>query len=584
MEEKKYVIDPYVVGVFLGDGNCLMDDLTLSSNDEEIVQEICKLLNAEGYLKNVNNYNWKFNCKTYINEYNQPVNYLKTKNVFKDISQYVCQYSYNKAIPPEYKNGSIEQRLSLIQGLMDTDGSITKSDGRYHVTFTSTSYSLVTDLKEVLGSLGYISTITTDKRADKYTAHICYGLMINISNAEKNKLFRLSRKKNIALECKDKKQNRDYTRTTIRDIQDLGYEEEMTCFLVDNEEHLFLMNDFIVTHNTRTLTERIAYLIQHRGVEPKDIVAFSFTNLSAEEMKKRLGSIAEGAFIGTIHSYGNYICQLNNIDTFNYIYDSEFDKILEKALTLTSGKYPKIKHLLIDECQDLSPLEYAFIERIPTENIFYVGDVRQNIYQFRGCTDKYLNSMYHDEEYEKFFLVQNYRNPPSIIKFAESLIVSMKSIGPNCIPVKTQNGFVYEGSFDEALEDLRQMQNWGEWFILARTNNEIELIQEKLNEYDIPNVSFKKGDLNLEELDELISSDRVKVLTIHVAKGSEIPNVIVVGARMYNEEERKIAYVAATRAEQALYWCPSFCKKGKKIRRGIKGSLYSKSNNDIISF
>lgn len=55
-----------------------------------------------------------------------------------------------------------------------------------------------------------------------------------------------------------------------------------------------------------------------------------------------------------------------------------------------------------------------------------------------------------------------------------------------------------------------------------------------------------------------MASNRVKVLTHHSSKGLENKNVIVVGTRLYNMEERKIAYVAATRAENALYWCPSF--------------------------
>lgn len=816
------------------------------------------------------NYSWRFECEPYRNENKNLITHFQTKTFFNKYSEELINYSYNKRIPDEYKYGSIEQRLSLLQGLFDTDGGITIAGGRFRVVFTSTSYQLILDIKEILGTLGYFCSIREDKRSEKYT-HSCYEMHINISNDEKHKLFRLKRKKDIALRAINKKQNRLYDRTLIKDIKDLGYEEEMTCFLVDNDEHLFLTEEFVVTHNTRALTERIAYLIEEKGVRPQDIVAFTFTNLASEEMKKRLGSKADGAFIGTIHSYANSICQMNNIDTFDYIYNSEFDKIIEKALVLTSGKYPKVKHLLVDECQDLSPLEYAFIERIPKENVFFVGDelqcqpagtkvklrngITKNIedvqvgdsvvwydntksyvsgikvsynsiekrvlktasrdfvnddlitittengqktkytpnhigyiklheseynhavylmcdsnnrfrigkipfisqsrnanpwrdkmyqegcikiwilkifktdkearllenklsykyripqtcwqtdkvswtkedidyiyegldtytsaleclkefhrnylyplldkntekssrihyaknavseiyaanimpevmdvlvydadlkhkkkyeqiinveyeyikepikvyslkveggtyvadeiithnciYQFRGSTDKYLASMYNDKEFEKFYLVENYRNPPNIIKFAESLVVSTNKFRPNSIPIKTRNGLVYEGTFDEALDDLLTMKNWGEWAILARTNNEVEEIQKILDENEVPNVTFKKGDLDLLELDELIASDRVKVMTIHTAKGTELPNVIVVGARRYNEEERKIAYVAATRAEQALYWCPSFCKRGHKVRKGIKGAMYDKSNNEVITF
>ena len=86
-------------------------------------------------------------------------------------------------------------------------------------------------------------------------------------NSDKYKLFSLQRKKEIALMVKDKKQQKRYDRTSIRSIEKLNYKEEMTCFLVDNQEHTFLMNDYLVTHNTRTLTERIKFLILHRNVK-----------------------------------------------------------------------------------------------------------------------------------------------------------------------------------------------------------------------------------------------------------------------------------------------------------------------------
>ena len=106
---------------------------------------------------------------------------------------------------------------------MDTDGSISKDNRKDHsstasVRFTSTSLKLINDVKEVLGSLGYVSNIREDNRKDKYT-NKCYELNINISNQEKYKLFSLSRKKEIALSVKDKKQQKRYDRTSIRSIE-----------------------------------------------------------------------------------------------------------------------------------------------------------------------------------------------------------------------------------------------------------------------------------------------------------------------------------------------------------------------------
>ena len=71
----------------------------------------------------------------------------------------------------------------------------------------------------------------------------------------------------------------------------------------------------------------------------------------------------------------------------------------------------------------------------------------------------------------------------------------------------------------------------------------------------IPNLTFKKKDLSLSELEELTSSDKVKILTAHAAKGLEIEKVVMVGMKSFNLEERNIAYVSATRAKQELYVC-----------------------------
>ena len=244
--EQKLSVHPYIFGCFLGDGCCLERVLTLSSNDIEIIERVNNLLGNNGYSKiSNNNYSWQFYCpEKQYNVNNVEKKYFQTREFFKDYLDYICKYSYEKSIPPIYKYSSIEQRLELIRGLMDTDGSI---DNKGKLTFTSTSIKLINDVKEILGSLGYVSTIYEDIR-DKYTNNKCYQLHINIDNKEKEKLFYLPRKKNIAKNLPVSQFN--YNRTKIVNIKPLNIKIPMTCFLVDNEEHLFLANDFIVTHNT----------------------------------------------------------------------------------------------------------------------------------------------------------------------------------------------------------------------------------------------------------------------------------------------------------------------------------------------
>lgn len=319
------------------------------------------------------------------------------------------------------------------------------------------------------------------------------------------------------------------------------------------------------------------------------IVAITFTNLASEEMRKRLADVAQGVWIGTIHSYANYLCIKNGLDTQQYIDNFEYDKILEKALTLRRhSSFDEIDYLLVDECQDLSELEVKFLSRLPVENDFYVGDERQAIYEFKGCSDKFLRELADNPDYTKYFLTMNYRNAPNIISKANSYLYSYDAISPSPQAVKTKNGYVDECSFGEALEDLMDSGNWGLWFILARTNVEVDAIIDILEANEVPCVTFKKGDLNEMELEELLAENRVKVLTIHSAKGLECKRAIMCGARTYNEEERKIAYVGATRPENTLYICPSVRHRKKKespmSRRTAAGDTFGKTAQKMVTF
>ena len=65
---------------------------------------------------------------------------------------------------------------------------------------------------------------------------------------------------------------------------------------------------------------------------------------------------------------------------------------------------------------------------------------------------------------------------------------------------------------------------------------------------------------------------------------------IAIGAKTYNSEERRIAYVAATRAETNLYWCPTISKaEGRRPEGDIEGSYKTKRTGqsafgEVITF
>lgn len=158
--------------------------------------------------------------------------------------------SHDKFIPNDYKLGSIEQRWNLIKGLFDADGSIA-NDKSFDVTYTSMSEQLISDIQEVLWSLGVMSTVVGDSEQAGYT------LQIKSQNNEKNRFFSLPRKLEICdlAEKQDahKKRIKKFNFVGIESITKLSTKEDMTCILVDNDEHLFLAGrEHIVTHNTET--------------------------------------------------------------------------------------------------------------------------------------------------------------------------------------------------------------------------------------------------------------------------------------------------------------------------------------------
>ncbi len=243
---KEFEVDPYVVGSFIGNGCTAEQTLTLSSNDGEQVQMVADLLGSPEVIRNsIHNYNHVFRLP--LEKRNGIKINFHTKEVFKNLPEVIGK-SHEKRIPKQYLYGSVEQRYALLQGLLDTDGTVSYEKGR--ISYHTTSKDLVDDILELCFSLGLCANYSVDTRLKSDNSHYCYriGIRTNVNNKEN--LFRLKRKKDRCIESKKVRQKSQCNYLSIKDIKKLDYQEEMTCIYVDNEEHLFLMNDYIVTHNT----------------------------------------------------------------------------------------------------------------------------------------------------------------------------------------------------------------------------------------------------------------------------------------------------------------------------------------------
>lgn len=239
---KETINDPYMLGLWLGDGTSSNTNLTSSYSDYVVYKNILKERISE-YKENRFSGKDNGNSKLGLD--------IKTENLRN-----------NKHIPDAYKFNSVDVRLSVIQGMMDTDGTCDKN-GAYQQYFSS-SKTLIDDFRFILSSLGIKSTIVEQKNK-KYTmpdGEVRYSKKINYRvqfKTTKYDMFRLPRKLDLQYLKMDehKKNKRIYIESIVlSESKEVGH-----CIQVDNEDHLFLCgNTLIPTHNT---TCAAGYLLWH---------------------------------------------------------------------------------------------------------------------------------------------------------------------------------------------------------------------------------------------------------------------------------------------------------------------------------
>lgn len=244
-------VHPYVMGAFIGNGCMTIRSLTFSSDDEILVKRLADLLGGCSCKRGTyRNYNWTFPL-------DEPQGQRKLKQLFDVFGEYpeVCgKKSEEKCIPEAYMHASVEQRWELVRGLFDTDGSIGNADGgRYNVSYSSVSLQLIKDIQMLLYSLGVSSTYGVSRKATD--DHIVqYTLHVKSLNEEKDRFFWLPRKLEIAekakLQVERLSRRKDYSWLAITSIEKLDEQQETTCIMVDDEEHLYQAGQYVVTHNT----------------------------------------------------------------------------------------------------------------------------------------------------------------------------------------------------------------------------------------------------------------------------------------------------------------------------------------------
>ncbi|HTW84951.1 MAG TPA: SNF2-related protein [Candidatus Sulfotelmatobacter sp.] len=212
-----------------------------------------------------------------------------------------------KFVPSVYKTASISDRLALLQGLLDTGGSTSDN----HVEFTTVSDQLAQDVAWLVQSLGGVARMGYKAEPrDVYKGEQRIGkpsYRVGISLPPEYPPFRLARKLST------------YTPRTkylpTRAIVKVEYQEdcEMMCIAVDAPDQLFLVDDFIVTHNTVQVIAHLLRRKENEGEVPVLVIApTSVTHTWENELKKFAPSVRalrlqsgsdRAAKYETIHDY-----------------------------------------------------------------------------------------------------------------------------------------------------------------------------------------------------------------------------------------------------------------------------------------
>ncbi len=239
---------------------------------------------------------------------------------------------------------------------------------------------------------------------------------------------------------------------------------------------------------------------------------------------------------------------------------------------------PSFEHVLVDEYQDVNSMQICLLEILNPKNLFCVGDPRQSIFGWRGSKIKHI--MNFEEKYpdcEIVTLSTNYRSSRQIVELINKSLENIR------LP-ELKHSLEYDAeisllNFDSEDEEMQFVISKiinleiprSEIFVLARTNRIISELSQRMKLKGIRHL------VRTEEhnRDEEAALDEVTLATVHSIKGLEAGAVFVIGCTGMNfpckasdhpiieiikaddydkeEEERRLFYVALSRAKNRLY-------------------------------
>lgn len=259
-------LKPYLLGALIGDGGLSRETVKFTTADNEILERIKQELPKTDKISKYSgdNYDYGISNKKLTGKIH------KQNQTFLKLKEYGLQgkTSEHKFIPKKYLYSSVNNRIDLLRGLMDTDGWTDKRD--CNCCFYTTSEQLANDVAELIRGLGGKTSITSKigkyREKDGNIKECKRIYMLNIS-IDINPFY-LSRKAD-----KHSKPQFNYQKIIIN-IEKVR-QEECQCIMVDHPEHLYVTDGYTLTHNTEVSKRFMSWAIGKDSHLPNIMISYS---------------------------------------------------------------------------------------------------------------------------------------------------------------------------------------------------------------------------------------------------------------------------------------------------------------------
>jgi replicative DNA helicase len=269
---KKLPLDPYLLGVILGDGDTGQLSIRIHNIDYDILTEAEKCLPEGDSFSACDGVSWRIVRR----EKSKAVSVTRKALEEMGLTGKTAEYEF---IPQEYLLSSTKDRIALFQGLMDSDGSVTNGSTLEYCTSSERLKDGVVFLARSLGARANVNQRYPHYtyKSKTLTGQLSFRITISFPEGENFTFFRSSRKQEMYSPRK-----RLHSKGIV-DVIEVGIKDAQ-CILVDNADHLYVTDDFNVTHNT-ALTIDLARKIAWERKTP--VVYFSL-EMSRKQLLTRL--------------------------------------------------------------------------------------------------------------------------------------------------------------------------------------------------------------------------------------------------------------------------------------------------------